>query len=78
MKRPRASLWAGHWPRYYTLGTGIMLAGDDPLIGSVSPELTVSEGESATIWVDDVTTFIGLYISSILLEQKNGEENISD
>ncbi|RKZ90588.1 MAG: hypothetical protein DRQ40_10825, partial [Gammaproteobacteria bacterium] len=37
--------------RYYTLGAGIMLAGDDPLIGSISPQQTIVEGGSATIRV---------------------------
>ena len=41
----------------YTLGTGIMLAGDDPLIGDVSPEQTLTDGSvSGTLWVEDVTT----------------------
>jgi len=40
----------------YTIGVGIMLAGDDPLIGAISTQQDVSIGGSATIWVDDVTT----------------------
>jgi streptogramin lyase len=40
----------------YTIGVGIMLAGDDPLIGAISSQQVVSQGGSATIWVDDVTT----------------------
>ncbi|MGA1869871.1 MAG: C13 family peptidase [bacterium] len=42
--------------RYYTIGVGIMLAGDDPLIGSICPVQTLSGKISATIWVEDVTT----------------------
>jgi len=41
----------------YYLGTGIILAGDAPLTGSVSPEQTLTGGSpSAVIWADDVTT----------------------
>ena len=39
----------------YTIGAGIMLGGDDPVIGSVSPPQTIG-GTSATIWARDVTT----------------------
>ena len=46
----------GNVARYYTLGTGIMLAGDDPLIGSISPEQILSGESSAAIWAQDVTT----------------------
>ncbi|MDB4442486.1 6-bladed beta-propeller [bacterium] len=46
----------GHVARNYTIGAGVILAGDDPLIGSISEQQTVSEGGSATIWVDDATT----------------------
>jgi hypothetical protein len=46
----------GSLSRFYTIGVGIMLAGDDPLIGSICPEQTVSEFGSATIWVENVTT----------------------
>ncbi len=41
---------------YYTLGVGIMLAGDDPLVGSVSQEQILSGESSTTIWAQDVTT----------------------
>jgi hypothetical protein len=40
----------------YTIGFGIILAGDDPLIGSISPEQTLQGETSATIWVEQVTT----------------------
>jgi sugar lactone lactonase YvrE len=40
----------------YTIGFGIILAGDDPLIGSISPEQTLHGETSATIWVEQVTT----------------------
>jgi len=46
----------GQIARNYTIGVGIMLAGDNPLIGSISPEQTIPAGASATIWADDVTT----------------------
>ncbi len=42
--------------RAHTLGTGIMLAGDEPLIGGVSPEQNLAGGTSATIWAQQVTT----------------------
>ena len=42
--------------RNYTIGAGIMLAGDDPIIGSVSPAQTLSGESSATLWAKDVTT----------------------
>ncbi len=40
----------------YSIGTGILLAGDEPLIGAVVPAGTLSGGAAATIWVDKVTT----------------------
>jgi DNA-binding beta-propeller fold protein YncE len=46
----------GQLARYYTIGVGIMLAGDDPLIGSISPEQILDGETTATIWVEDVTT----------------------
>jgi len=46
----------GYLSQSYTLGVGIMLAGDDPLIGSVSPEQALNSETSATIWAKDVTT----------------------
>ena len=42
--------------RNYTIGAGIMLAGDDPIIGSVSPAQTLSGETSATLWAKDVTS----------------------
>ncbi|MFC1798871.1 C13 family peptidase, partial [Thermodesulfobacteriota bacterium] len=39
----------------YSIGFGIMLAGDDPLIGSVSPSQTIGEN-TATIFAQEVTT----------------------
>ena len=46
----------GQLARNYTIGAGIMLAGDDPIIGSVSPVQTLSGETSATIWAKDVTS----------------------
>ncbi len=46
----------GALARHYTLGAGIMLAGDDPLIGSVSPEQSLSGESEALLWAQDVTT----------------------
>ncbi len=40
----------------YTIGAGIMLAGDDPVIGSIMPAETLTGQASATIWAEDVTT----------------------
>ena len=48
----------GLFSRNYYLGSGIILAGDAPLIGSVSPEQTLVGGgaASAVIWADNVAT----------------------
>ncbi len=46
----------GMLARNSTVGVGIMLAADDPLIGSICPEQTLNGETSATIWVDEVTT----------------------
>jgi len=46
----------GRLARAVTLGVGIMLAGDDPVIGAICPDQTLSGSPEATIWVDDVTT----------------------
>jgi sugar lactone lactonase YvrE len=46
----------GQLARNYTIGVGIILAGDDPVIGSISPEQTLHGQTSATIWVEGVTT----------------------
>lgn len=40
----------------YTIGAGIRLAGDDPLVGSVSSEEDLNGKTSAIIWVENVTT----------------------
>ena len=40
----------------HTLGIGIMLAGDSPLIGSVSEAQTLAEGSTAVIWAADVSS----------------------
>jgi len=45
----------GRMARYYSIGSGIMLAGSDPIIGTISQAQTVGEGQSANIWVEDVT-----------------------
>jgi hypothetical protein len=42
--------------RYYTIGMGIMLAGDAPVIGSVSGEQTAPGASMATITANNVTT----------------------
>jgi len=39
-----------------TIGTGIMLAGDDPLVGSIVPEQNLDGESSAAIWVEDVSS----------------------
>ena len=39
-----------------TLGAGIMLAADDPIIGSVSPAQALAGETSATLWAKDVTS----------------------
>jgi sugar lactone lactonase YvrE len=46
----------GRLSRRYTIGLGILLAGNDPIIGSVSPQQTIGEGETASIWAEDVAT----------------------
>ena len=46
----------GQVARNYTLGVGIMLAGDDPVIGSVSPGQTLYGTHSAVIWAENITT----------------------
>ena len=46
----------GYASRYITLGTGIMLAGDDPVIGSVSEPMLLNGSSSSSIWAKDVTT----------------------
>jgi streptogramin lyase len=42
--------------RDHGIGVGIMLAGDDPIIGSVMPELTLNGETGAQLWAQDVTT----------------------
>lgn len=43
--------------RYYYLGAGVMLAGDDPVIGEASPAQTLADGSvTAAFWADRVTT----------------------
>jgi hypothetical protein len=46
----------GQVARNYHIGAGILLAGDDPLIGSIVDEQTLTGTTTATIWVDQVTT----------------------
>lgn len=46
----------GQLAKNHILGAGIVLAGDDPLVGQVSPPQTLSGFASATIWADQVTT----------------------
>ena len=47
--------YEGQLAREYTIGVGIMLAGDDPLIASVSPEQTLNGQRFATIRAENVT-----------------------
>ncbi|MCP4643609.1 MAG: hypothetical protein GY851_24385, partial [bacterium] len=42
--------------RDHYIGMGILLAGDDPLIGSIVAAQDLTGTDSATLWVDDVTT----------------------
>ena len=42
--------------RQVTIGSGIVVAGDPPVIGKVSPLQTLNGSSSATIWAKNVTT----------------------
>jgi sugar lactone lactonase YvrE len=42
--------------RDYTIGAGIQLAGNDPLIGSVVPDQVLQGQTSSTLWADSVTS----------------------
>jgi hypothetical protein len=46
----------GRVSKHYTIGVGIILAGDDPLIGSVVSGQTLYGTPSATLWAEDITT----------------------
>lgn len=46
----------GALARAFTIGAGIMLASDDPIIGTMCPEQTLNGQPGAALWVDDVTT----------------------
>lgn len=46
----------GNMARNYTIGVGIMLAGDDPIIGSVSSPQTLNGETTAIILANNVTT----------------------
>ena len=46
----------GTLARKTIIGAGIMLAADDPIIGSVSPDQTLAGETSATLWAKDVTS----------------------
>ena len=46
----------GQLARNYTIGTGIMLAGDAPIIGAVSSTQTLNGETTATLWAKDVTS----------------------
>jgi len=46
----------GAFSRYHRIGTGIMLAGDDPIVGSVCTSQIIKETDSAELWAADVTT----------------------
>ena len=45
----------GKIARNYTLGFGLMLAGDEPIINSISPDQILNGSAEAEIWVDGVT-----------------------
>ncbi len=47
--------------RKYVIGSGIMLASDEPVIGAVSPEQTLKEETSAAIWAEGITSLGMLY-----------------
>lgn len=47
--------WDGAIAARNTLGAGILLAGDDPLIGAVSPAQELVGETSAAIWAENVT-----------------------
>ena len=42
--------------RNYTIGSGILLAGDDPMIGGIVPPQTLHGETQATVWVEPVTS----------------------
>jgi hypothetical protein len=46
----------GRLARRTTIGTGIMLAGDDPIIGSISGDQLLQNGTSVNIEVKDITS----------------------
>lgn len=46
----------GALARQVTIGSGIVVAADPPVIGSVSPPRTLTGSSSATIWANQVTT----------------------
>ncbi len=46
----------GKVSHYYRIGFGILLAGDEPLIGTISAPQTLTSGATATLGVDQVTT----------------------
>jgi hypothetical protein len=47
----------GRIARNHVIGTGATLAGDDPIIGAISPQETIADGEaSATLWAGSVTS----------------------
>lgn len=46
----------GRTARNFTIGAGIILAGDDPIIGTISPEQILNGESSAVIRAENVTT----------------------
>ncbi|MFC1505431.1 dockerin type I domain-containing protein, partial [Thermodesulfobacteriota bacterium] len=42
--------------RYYTIGTGLVLADDNPAIGSIVAKTNVGPGGSMLVWAEDVST----------------------
>ncbi|MFC1841284.1 C13 family peptidase, partial [Thermodesulfobacteriota bacterium] len=58
--------------RNYSIGTGIMLAGDDPIIGEVSPMQTIEAGGTASIWASNITTTGSIDSSSAVVTSPTG------
>ena len=40
----------------YLLGSGILLADDNPLVGTIAPDLTLSDSPTGLLWAEQVTT----------------------
>ena len=55
----------------YSIGTGILLAGDEPVIGSISAPVSTLE-TSATVTVSDVTSTSEISGVSLVVSQADG------